>query len=160
MKTFRVMLALCISLLIGASCSWASNTASHSVTVTVDAINELAITGGDIELTINAATAGSNPTSVQNTACGLQWTTNEATKKITVETDQASPTFTLKALATSVSGGTAAAEATLSSTTPADIVTGVSTTLGNCTIRYSANATAAEGTGSDVHTVTYTITAG
>ena len=139
----------------------ALNTDDHTVTVTVEAINEAAIIGGDLELTINTATAGSEPDdAVDNTSCDLDWTTNEDTKKITVETDQAAPTFTLKVVAQTVTGGTAAAEVTLSTTGANDFVTAISETTGGCDLQYTASATAAQGTGSDVHTVTYTLTAG
>jgi rhamnose utilization protein RhaD (predicted bifunctional aldolase and dehydrogenase) len=139
----------------------AANTADHTVTVTVEAINEAAITGGNLTLTINTATAGQEPDdAVDNTSCDLDWTTNEDTKKITVETDLAAPTFTLKVLAQNVTGvGAAAAEVTLS-TTPTNFVTGVAETTGGCDLQYTASATAAQGTGSDVHTVTYTLTDG
>jgi hypothetical protein len=149
-----------VLLLAYASMIWAATTTSHTVTIQVNAINEIAMTGGNITLTINAAVAGSNPTDATNNTCQLQWTTNEATKKITVETNQSTPNYTLLALAASVTGGTAAAQATLANTTPHDFVTGISTTTGSCTINYTAQATAAQGTGSVVHTVLYTITAG
>ncbi len=138
----------------------AANTADHTVTVTVEAINEAAITGGDLILTINSATAGSEPDdAVDNTTCDLAWTTNEATKKITVETDLVAPTFALKALAQNVTGGTAAIEVTLS-TTATNFVTGVDKTTGGCDLQYTASATAAQGIGSDIHKVTYTLTDG
>ena len=138
---------------------WAGNTANHTVTVTVSTINELSITGGNFTLSISAATAGSNPTdATDNTTTDLNWTTNVASKKITVATNLGSPTFTLKVVAQTVSGGTAAAEVTLS-TTAADFVTGISTTIGTCDLSYTAQATAAQGTGSDAHVVTYTLTA-
>jgi hypothetical protein len=137
----------------------AASSDSHTVTVTVTAINELSISGGNITLTINSATAGSEPDdATDSTTCDLLWTTNEASKKITAETDLAAPSFTLKVVAASVSGGTAAPEVTLS-TTAEDFVTGVATTTGSCDLSYTASATAAQGTGSDVHTVLYTITA-
>ena len=137
----------------------AANTASHTVTVTVAAINELAITGGNLTLTINSATAGSEPDAVTDaTTCDLDWTTNEATKKITVETDLASPDFTLNVTATNVTGGTAAGQVTVSDTA-ADFVTGISTTTGGCDLSYEGSATASDGTGSDVHTILYTLTA-
>jgi hypothetical protein len=150
-----------ILLIMGlAGFAFAADNANHTVTVTVNAINEIAITGGNITLTISAASAGADPNAVTSSACGLNWTTNEATKKITAASDQPTPSFTLKVLAQALTGGTAAAEATLSNTTDHDVVTGISTTTGNCTLRYTATATAAQGTGSVVHEVTYTITAG
>ncbi|HEY3296330.1 MAG TPA: hypothetical protein VGL38_12960 [bacterium] len=135
----------------------ASNTSNHQVTVHVDAINEAAVTGGDITLTINAATAGSQPNNATDATCHLNWTTNEAGKKITVETDQAAPVYTLKVTATAISGGTAAAQVTVSNVAQ-DFVTAVATTIGTCTLSYVASATAAQGTGEDVHVVTYTLT--
>jgi len=134
------------------------SSASHTVTVTVSAINELAISGGNITLTIDSATTASGPDdATDSTTCDLLWTTNEASKKITAETDLAAPNFALKVVAANVSGGTAASEVTLS-TTAADFVTGVGTTTGSCDLSYTASATAPQGTGSDVHSVLYTIT--
>jgi hypothetical protein len=156
-----VVCLVVVGLVFGASIlAMAANTDNHTVTVQVQAINEAAISGGNITLTINTASAGSEPDdAVDNTTCDLAWTTNQATKKITAETDLAAPTFALKVLAQNVTGGTAAAEVTLS-TTATDFVTGVATTTGGCDLQYTASATAAQGTGSDVHTVTYTLTDG
>lgn len=153
-----VGMLLCCICLVGVA--QAGDNDLHSVTVQVSAINELAIGGGNITLTINSATAGSDPDdATDNSTCDLAWTTNEATKKITVETDQAAPTFELRVVAENVVGGTACAEVTLS-TSAADFVTNVSTTTGSCDLAYTASATAGQGTGSDVHAVLYTVTAG
>jgi hypothetical protein len=155
----RIAVLLCGVVLLGlAGPALAGDTDSHTVTVTVSAINEVGITGGNITLTINTATPGQDPDdATDNTTCDLSWTTNESTKKITVETDLASPKFELKVVAQNVTGGTAASEVTLS-TTAADFVTGISTTTGTCDLAYTASADASDGTGSDVHTVTYTLT--
>ena len=157
-KSFLIFMALNILFLfIGIGLTSASDTDNHTVTVQVQSINELAVSGGNVTLTINSATAGSDPDNDDDVStCDLLWTTNDASKKIVAKTSLAAPTFTLKAVAESVSGGSAAAEVTLN-TTDQDFVTGVATTVGNCDIRYTASATAAEGTGSDVHTITYTI---
>ncbi len=135
-----------------------SSTDNHSVTVQVLAINEVAIIGGAVTLTINSATAGSDPDdAVDNTTCDLDWTTNEIGKKITVQTDLADQHFTLKVVAQNVTGGVPAPEATLNNTDAKDFVTKVNVTTGGCDIQYTGSATAAAGTGNDVHTVTYTI---
>jgi hypothetical protein len=141
-----------------ASLALAADNDNHQVTVTVNDINELAVTGGDITLTISAATAGQNPNQATNNTCGLQWTVNTTNKKITVATNQATFAHTLRVQAASVTGGTSAGEVTVSNTAQ-DLVTGIATTLGNCTLNYRATATAAQGTQSVVHTITYTITA-
>lgn len=157
-RTYAALLAVvCSALLAGAALAASSD--SHTVTVTVSAVNELAISGGGVTLTVSTATAGSDlDDATDSTTCDLLWTTNETSKKITVATDLAAPDFTLKVLADNVSGGTAAPEVTLS-TTAVDFVTGVSQSSGSCDLSYTASATAAQGTGSDSHTVTYTITA-
>ncbi len=149
-------LAMCAVL---ASAASAAQSASHTVTVQVNAISELTLTGGDMTLTLNTATAGGQPDSVVSAPCALAWTANQANARITVETSLASPTFTLKVVAQGLTGGAAAPEVTLSNTA-ADFITGAGNTTGACSLRYTAYATAAQGTGSDVHTVTYTLTAG
>lgn len=136
--------------------SSAATSDNHTVTVTVNAINELAIVGGNVTLTINTSTAGSDPNNDVDATAGIVWTSNETGKKATIQTDLAAPTFTLKAVATGVSGGSAASEVTVS-TTPQDLITGIATTTGSGTIQYTSIATSAQGTGSDVHTVTITI---
>ncbi len=141
------------------SANLTAQTDNHTVTVTVVAINEVGITGGNLTLTINTATAGSNPDSqTDNTTCDLNWTTNQASKKITVGTSIVTPSFTLTVEAKNVSGGTAAGVITLSGASAQDFVTGVATTLGTADLEYIGSATAAQGSGSDAHTVTYTIT--
>ena len=155
----RTACFMLMAIMLVPSSAFAASSANHTVTVNVSAINEVSISGGNVTLTINAAVAGSNPTDATDaTTADLLWTTNESSKKITVATNLASPDFTLKVVAASVSGGTAATEVTLS-TTAADFVTAVSTTTGSADLSYTASATAAEGTGSDAHTVTYTMTA-
>lgn len=159
MKKQIIISIVAVSICLIASIAMAGNTDNHQVTVTVTAINEVAISGGNVTLTINSATAGTEPgDAVDNTTCDLDWTTNEASKKITVATSLASQNFTLKVVALNTVGGTAASEVTLG-TTAADFVTGIATTTGSCDLQYTASATAAQGIGSDTHTtVTYTLT--
>lgn len=164
MKNLMTTVAVVALLGLVGTAAMAANSDSHSVTVTVSAINELNVATGDapapqLTLTINAAVAGQDPTAVTNTSgATLEWTTNETGKKITVATDLAEPKFTLTALPTSVTGGTGVGTAVTLSTTAQDFVTAIATTTGGCGITYTGSATAAQGTGSDAHTVTYTLT--
>ena len=120
----------------------------------------MAVTGGNIALTITTAISDSEPEVVSDAATSdLTWTTNEVTRKITVASDLAAPVFALTVVAQNVTGGSAAAIVTLS-TTDTDFVTAITRTLGGCDLAYTATAIAANGTGVDNHTVTYTITAG
>ncbi|MCK5534198.1 hypothetical protein KAI68_03705 [bacterium] len=126
----------------------------------------LSVTGGDIVLTISTAVAGGNPDPVTSEVNGLSYWANPQTYKITAKTSLVAPLFTLRVLAKNVqtggsgSGGTAQAQITLS-TTDQDIILG--TTRGvlanphTCILEYTASATAVQGTGSDVHIITYTI---
>jgi len=101
---------------------------SPIVTVTVSAANELAMTGGNVTLTINTATSGSDPSdAVDNTSTDLSWTTNQANEKTSAASNLASPNFSLRVLALNITGGTAASEVTLS-TTAADFATRAATT--------------------------------
>ncbi|MFN7143886.1 MAG: hypothetical protein ACK4YP_08935 [Myxococcota bacterium] len=149
--------AFVASLVVIGSAS-AADTGSHTVTVTVSAINEVSVSGGNVALTIASGdTSGPSATSDATTA-DLLWSTNETNKKITVATSLATVDFPLTVEATNVSGGTSGGPVTLS-TTAQNLVTGISRTSGTADLAYAASATAAAGTGSNVHTVTYTITA-
>ena len=159
-RTMKRQLFICAILmsLAMAGMALAADTDNHQVTVQVVAINEVGITGGNITLTINSATAGSQPTDdVDNTTCDLAWSTNQSSKKITVQTSLGSPNFNLKVIAQSVTGGTAGSEVTVG-TSAQDFVSSISTTVGSCDLQYTASATLSDGTGSDIHTITYTMT--
>lgn len=156
---FRHLLAA-LALLLAAGAAVADGTDSHTVTVVVSAVNELAIDGGDVTLTVDSATAGSDlDTATDDTTASLLWTTNEAGRKITVQSslDSLLATYDLTVTATSVSGGTAAGAVT-PSLIAQDFVTGISNTTGSAALSYRVAATAADGVGSDEHTITYTIT--
>lgn len=154
-RTLSIFSAL--SLMAVSAPAFAANSDSHSVTVTVMAINEIGVSGGAVSLTINSATAGGQPDDASDSSTAdLDWTTNEDNKKVTVETDLASPAFGLSVSAGGVAGGTAAGSVALS-TTPQDFVTGISATVGGCDLEYMASATAADGVGADAHVVTYTV---
>lgn len=132
----------------------------------------ISITGGNVSLTISTATAGEEPDSVYNTDTGLNywgiyW--NPARYKITAKTNLSSPKFTLTVeaiqIVTSTSGyipvgGTAQGEVTLSTTAQSiitDLKEGRSWNPHSCTLRYTTSATLSQGTGTDFHTITYTI---
>jgi len=126
---------------------------------------DVSVLNGDVDLTVSSASAGQQPTSTTNDVCRLQWTTlvMDDTKKITVQSSLATPSFMLKVSAVNVSAGdgTAAGQVTLS-TTAEDLVTNIPAAVlvsdpGTCTLHYTASATAANGTGSDSHTITFTI---
>jgi hypothetical protein len=134
---------------------------SHTVTVNVATITNVAVSSGSVSLTIALAnvTAGVDLMGpVTNTATTLLWGINSSLKKITARTNLAAPNYILKVLAVSPTTGTAAPEVTLS-TTATDFMTNVGRSSGTCTLQYSGYALASKGVGSDSHTITFTIIA-
>ena len=89
----------------------------------------------------------------------LLWGVNSANRKVTVNTNLVSPLFALKLLALNpTSPGTAAPEVTLS-TTPTDFLLNIGRSTGTCSLRYTGVALASQGTGTDTHTITFTVAA-
>jgi hypothetical protein len=134
---------------------------SHTVTVNVATITNVALSSGSVTLTIGLAnvTAGVDLMGpATNTATSILWGINSSLKKITVRTGLAAPKYTLKLLATSPTTGTAAPEVTLS-TTDKDLMTNVGRSSGTATLQYSGYALASKGFGTDSHTITFSIVA-
>lgn len=137
-----------------------AQTANQIVTFQVNAINQIGVAGSP-SLTINTATAGSEPTDATATA---SWavTTNQSSAKITASLDSDMPAgLTLKVNLGAPSVGSSAGVKTLSSTS-VDLVTGITKVAESAlSIDYSLSATAAAGVvSSSTRTVTYTITGG
>lgn len=133
-----------------------SRAIDHNVEIIVLKNNSIAVTGGDIVLTI---TSFATP-AVNNTSCDLVWNTNAANRKITVESNLPTPTYTLTVEAINVSstGGSPAGTGVVAlDTTVRDFITGVGKSSGSCDLEYSASATPAQPIGSETHTVTYTM---
>lgn len=150
-----IVLAGAVSILGVTHAVMAQTTANSVMTVTINSISELALAGGSVSITVNSATAGSEP-EASNTDTNLNWSTNASGKKVTVATNLSAPKFTLKVLVQSVTGGTAASEVTLS-TTATDFITAISNAAGGCELKYTAVAAVTAGTGTDFHTITYTL---
>ncbi len=157
LKAFAVALVLFAGFSNAAMAQLASD--NHTVTVEVAAINEIAITG-NATLTVNSATAGSDPVAATDNSTSYAVTTNEASVKITAEADQNMPAGVTLSVNASAPAGAASAGATTLSTGAADVVTGMGTvSQGSLTLAYSLAATAAAGQmSSTAVTVTYTIT--
>ena len=135
-----------------------AQTASHTVTVQVSTIVTLQVSSGTINMTIDGsnAVAGQDVMSTTNSSTSLLWGINSSLQKVTVQTSLGSPLFTLKVLAVSPSQGTAAPEVTLS-TTPVDFLLDVGRSTGSTTLQYTGIALASQGTGTDAHTITFTV---
>ena len=86
----------------------------------------------------------------------LIWGTNSSAQKITAATDLAAPLFALQLEATNATQGTPAGPVTVT-TTPTDLLLNLARSSGTCTISYTALVLASQGTGTESHTITYTI---
>jgi hypothetical protein len=149
-----------MALLAGATTA-SAQTATQNVSIQVNAINQIAVTGGAQSLTITTATAGSAPT---DATASVSWavTTNQTNQKITASINSAMPAnVTLSANLTAPAGATSAGSQVLG-TSAVDVVTGISTlATGGLGLTYTLSATPAAGVvASTTRTVTYTITAG
>ena len=132
---------------------------SHTATVNVATITNLALSSGSTSLTISSAsvTAGQDLMGpVVNTATSLLWGINSSLRKVTVRTNLAAPNYTLKVLAVAPTQGSASAEVTLS-TTDTDFLINLGRSSGTCTLQYTGTALASTGTGTDSHTLTFSI---
>ena len=131
---------------------------SHIITVQVQQITGVQVNVVSISLAITGANAvaGQDMMTTSDQSSTLLWGINGGTKKITVNTNVAAPLFALKIEALSPTQGTAAPEVTLS-TAPSDFLLNVGRSSGSCTLRYTGVALASQGTGTDAHTVTFTV---
>lgn len=154
-------LALSVGIIISAQAVSAASSTTQTVTYEVQAINELSVSSGTVSLTVNAATAGSAPTTATDSSTTFAITTNQSTRKITGAIDTNMPSgVTLSVALAAPTGGTSAGSQSLS-TVAANLVTGIATLNESAkTITYSLAATSAAGVvASASKTVTLTITA-
>lgn len=134
----------------------------QNVTFSIDPINQMSVSGNPGALTINAATAGSAPTSVSDASTTWGITTNQTGTKVTAAIDQAMPAnVTLRVNLAAPTGATSAGAVALG-TSGVDVVTGI-TKLSESgkVITYTLSATAAADVVANAsRTVTYTVVAG
>jgi len=145
-KLFVIMLAMGLCVFASQSVFAAAND-TQTVTYEVTAINELNLDGATVELTVNSAVAGSQPTQATDSDT-YDITTNcaENAKKITgaINTDMPSG-LTFKVNMTAPTGGSSQGAVTMSETA-ANLVTAVDAVAeSNIAIDYSLDATVAAG---------------
>lgn len=132
---------------------------TNSITVIVQPITVVQVSVGILSFSFSGsnAIAGQDQMILADQTSTLSWGTNSSSKKITVSTDLSSPKYTLQIEAVSPTAGVAASPATLS-TVAADLITGIGRSMGSCSLRYTVIALASQGTGTDSHTITFTVT--
>lgn len=129
---------------------------------------QLRIQGGNVTITVSSGLPGPIPPSATVSTTGLRWRQETEGTKITIATICPGQKFTLRAVATGISGGgSPAPEVTLQEGMPAtDFIVAIpprKPNNGRCTIQYTAEARFEQGNsmelGDDIHTVIYTIVA-
>lgn len=163
MKAGRILAAT--ALLVGAASAATAQTATQTVTFAVSGINRISVSGG-ASLTVNSATAGSEPTDA--TSSGISWaiTTNQTNQKVTAELTAASggnmpAGLHLYANMTQPSVGASDGEQELT-TTPVRLVSGLTKVAeSGMSLALRLNATVSAGVvTSSTRDVLYTVTTG
>lgn len=153
-----VAAAIAVGLLARGPSLHADTSASHTVTVRVAPVSAVAVTGGDVTLTLSEASPSTGEAAASDaTTCDLHWVTNQPDQKITVASNLLSPRFALRVEALNATGGRATGQVTLG-TTSQDFVVDVGRGKGRCDLSYTATADGLLLAERDVHTVLYTIT--
>jgi cytoskeletal protein RodZ len=152
---------LVLGFILGLSGLAMAGTATQTVTIVVSAINAISVSGPPGTLTVNAATAGSQPTPVSDNTTTYNITTNAVSGspvKITGVLSAALPTgLTLTINLAAPSTGTSLGAVALSAT-PASLVTGIYQDINSSLmITYTASATVAAPIGTTSETVTLTL---
>lgn len=136
------------------------STDAHTVTVQVDPINLLTVNVSSVDLVVDGgfAVPGQDQMIISDQSTTLLWGVNSSAQKITVNTSLAAPLFVLRVAALAPSPGTPAPEATLS-TAASDLILDIGRSSGTCQVRYTGEALASQGTGTDTHVITFTVVA-
>lgn len=131
--------------------------ANHTLTVNVSEITWILVTANvNLNITSGSVTEGQNLMTISDQTSSLNSGLNGTSKKITVRTNNGTALYTLKVQAVSPTQGTPTSTVTLG-TLAQDILLGMGRSLGSCTLRYTAEALASLGTGTDSHIITFTV---
>jgi hypothetical protein len=124
---------------------------------------QFSVRGGNQTISVTTAVAGSEPTPVVNTSSSLRYSAQANITRITVQTTCPNQNYTLTVVATGVTRGVAAPAVTLIDGAPAsNLITNIPKAWGGnatVTLQYTCTALFSQGSGSDVHTVKYTLIA-
>jgi hypothetical protein len=162
MRKLIVYMGILGLIFVVSSLAVAGNTAQQTVSFSTQPINEITLSGSNyLDLTATTATAGHQPSEVSDSSTTYSITTNERNKKITGHLNFNMPSYAiLKINLEAPTGATSAGDVALS-TTPANLVTGISNVseVGK-TITYKFSATVEGGMWFDERIVTLTLSDG
>jgi hypothetical protein len=161
-KRTILSVAITLFLILSPRLIFGQTSINHTINFTVNPVSIIQINGGTITLNItgaNAIAGVDQMSSAPNESSTLIWGTNSTPRKITIRTNLTPQLFTLKAEALNPTVGTTAGEVTLSTAAyDYNFITNIGTSTGSATVRYTGVALASKGTGTDSHTITFTIT--
>ena len=142
----------------------ASFAQSHTVNVSLLAINVITVTGGDVDLQISTATPNQDPeAATDNSTCDVLWATNVSSRSIYVQSDADPVDFvvTVEAQGIVASSGVPASVGVIdvqNTGGASEFISGVGKTYGKADLAYSASCDIdVDPTAAESFVVTYTI---
>ena len=158
MKSRKALLVFKLFLILILSVSATSYAVDQNVEITVNPINELIVSNSDVALSINSASAGSDPVAATDTSTTMSYTTNQSDKKITAVLNNPYSTGLTLEVEVESDSGTSQDPVPLS-TTAVDVITDLSNAAdAEQQITYTASATVEASSGTQSQIVTFTIT--
>ena len=159
------LVLILIFILINTFIVSASDSATQDISITVEAINEISVSSGNVDLVINAAnaniSAGQALFSVSDNSTTMSYTTNESNKKISASLDSKFTDIVLKINVTPNSNNSVTTHGdVILSIIPTDILTGINNASdADMVTTYTAEIQPTVSPNSvEVHTVTFTLT--
>ena len=156
----QVARAVACALALASGSALCANTDSQTVNFSILAINEIDVAAGPVNLTVNTATAGSQPAAATAPSSYSITTNADAdSKKITADLDAAMPAgVTLQVTVAAPSGGSTSAGTVTLTTSAVDVVTGIEAVAASgVAINYTLSATVAAAPVTNSRVVTFTI---
>jgi len=133
---------------------------AHTVQVSVLPISVVSLSSGtvNLDMSLGLITPGQDQMTVTDQSTTLTWGTNSSASKITASTSLAAPLFDLRIVAVNPTQGAASPEFSLT-TTAQDLLLNLGRSSGSCLLHYTGVALASQGSGSDLHVITFTVQA-
>jgi hypothetical protein len=160
MATRRLFTAAVLFLTVAVASAVKAGAQTQTVTFAVNSVNQISFSGTP-SLTVNTATAGSDPIPATDATSSWNVTTNQSGAKISASIATAMPAgLTLNVNLAAPAGATSAGLTALG-TGAVDLVTGIAKQKGTTlSVTYELDATVVAGVVSGTKIVTYTISGG
>jgi hypothetical protein len=131
----------------------------HAVIVFVLPVAGITVSQPSVQLLIDGSglLSGQTTMTAVDESTLIAWRVNQRHRKLTIHTDLAAPRYTLKARAVNATAGTPMPEAAVL-TTPRDFIRDIGRSVGYASIRYTGTASMEQGSGTENHLITLTIT--